>query len=362
MRCRRRARRVGLCLAVFAFLVLQVAFFTFLIQEQDAVAEAMAPLFDLRIPAVLTAMPAEEESAEVAPPSMPPLNAAQPGSFGLNTTHEEGVILLRSCIGKGTFGSILNATTPSGEVIVKVPLFRHWGLRYYEMEQRALRAVNGVGGSRHVVRLVGNATIATNRLLHLGEFDLGGSTSSSDSASREQDGMTAERWSCLNTTDLRMVRDVLGFSRVPVLLLESLEDLSLFKVLASIAAPPDTGSGTPASLEYQRRVFRAQLAKEHSPTAQWRESLRFMGGLLLGVSRGIAALHRAHVVHRDLTEPGKNVMLKRDALGLTAGLIDLSQAEICPPGRGAMARAVDMCTHGPRPPRAHARALARLSR
>jgi len=33
------------------------------------------------------------------------------------------------------------------------------------------------------------------------------------------------------------------------------------------------------------------------------------------------------VLHRDLTEPGKNVMIKRDAHGLTATLVDFSQAE-----------------------------------
>ncbi len=34
------------------------------------------------------------------------------------------------------------------------------------------------------------------------------------------------------------------------------------------------------------------------------------------------------MLHRDLTEPGKNALLRRDSLGLTAVLIDLSQAEV----------------------------------
>ena len=68
--------------------------------------------------------------------------------------------------------------------------------------------------------------------------------------------------------------------------------------------------------------------------------------LLSGIAHGLHALHRARVLHRDLTEPGKNALLKRDATGLTAALIDLSQADVCPAGRGAIGRALDLYAYG----------------
>ena len=43
---------------------------------------------------------------------------------------------------------------------------------------------------------------------------------------------------------------------------------------------------------------------------------------------------------------GKNALLKRDATGLTASLIDLSQADVCAPGHGATGRALDMYAFG----------------
>jgi len=155
-------------------------------------------------------------------------------------------------------------------------------------------------------------------------------------------------WSCLNRTDLQRGRRSLSVSRVPVLLLERLTDLSLFKLLATVAAPAAHESPAPPPLEMQRRIFRAQLAKARASEVlrPYEDALPFLSGLLLGVSRGLAAMHRARVVHRDLTEPGKNVLLKRDSLGLTAALIDLSQAERCPSGRGAAARALDMYGFG----------------
>ena len=64
----------------------------------------------------------------------------------------------------------------------------------------------------------------------------------------------------------------------------------------------------------------------------------------------MAALSRARVLHRDLTEPGKNALIKRDGAGLTAALIDLGQSEVCPDKRGAAGRALKMCTPSPLPP------------
>ena len=69
--------------------------------------------------------------------------------------------------------------------------------------------------------------------------------------------------------------------------------------------------------------------------------------ILIGLARGTAQLHRARVVHRDLTEPGKNALLRREPDGsITAAVIDLSQSELCPQGRGAAARSVDMYAFG----------------
>ena len=102
--------------------------------------------------------------------------------------------------------------------------------------------------------------------------------------------------------------------------------------------------GPSHSFESQRLVYKAQLAKARA--SPLREAYGQAAVILLGVARGMAAIHRARVLHRDLTEPGKNALLRRDAVGLTAVLIDFSQAEICPAGHGAVGRALELYAFG----------------
>ena len=52
-------------------------------------------------------------------------------------------------------------------------------------------------------------------------------------------------------------------------------------------------------------------------------------------------IHGAGIIHRDLSIPGKNVMLKWAGKRLTASIIDFSLAETCAAGQGELARALD---------------------
>ena len=248
-------------------------------------------------------------------------------------THAEGSVALHGCLGKGTYGAVLNGTTATGAaVIVKVPVLRHWGFTFYRAELRALEAVasatrraGGYGGVRNVVRLLGNTTVSIAWLLARSENVSDGAV----------DGHTT--WDCLNHTDLRLSSAVLRVPRLPAMLLEPVQAqgraLSVFKWLSTVAAPT-----VGASLDTQRRVFRAQLSRVMAAEPPLRDAFRAAFSVLIGVCRGLATLHHARVIHRDLTEPGKNALLKADGGGMTAALIDLSQAEVCPAGRGAASR------------------------
>ena len=123
--------------------------------------------------------------------------------------------------------------------------------------------------------------------------------------------------------------------------IRALEGISLHQWLASVAAPSQDG----LSIEAQRRAFKQRLQKARAQKAL-QPAFAAAYELLLGACRGLAALHAARIVHRDLTEPGKNIIVKRDGRGLTAAMIDFSQAERCPSGHGAAARAIDMFGFG----------------
>jgi hypothetical protein len=242
-------------------------------------------------------------------------------------------VALHGCVGKGTYGYVLDGSMGTRRVAVKVPILRRWDLKYFTKEVQALNAIQSLtGGSRHVVRLLsGNFSVDAAKLLR---------------RSGTSEGVeTIGNWSCVNQTDLHDARYTRGLTALPALLLESVSidgaGVSVFSWLASVAAPLDA-----SSMEAQRRLFRAQLTRTRASSQLMQAAFGHAATVLLGVARGLSVLHKARVVHRDLTEPGKNALLKRDEIGLTAAIIDFSQAERCPTGHGATARAVDMYGFG----------------
>ena len=69
--------------------------------------------------------------------------------FGEATVHGEQTRLL-SCLGRGTYGIVLNASYRSDEAAghaaaLKVPLLRSWGFRFYRVELQVLRALQQGG-------------------------------------------------------------------------------------------------------------------------------------------------------------------------------------------------------------------------
>ena len=258
----------------------------------------------------------------------------------VGTTHTESNVVLQGCIGNGTYGFVLSgqlkASHSDVKVAVKVPILRQWGYRYYAKELHALEAVHAAtrgGVNRHVIRLIGNMSLSVRSLLER-------PAAYSDTPLDDH---------CINRTDLQHERDSHGRAALPALLLEHVTFngtggvVSVFRWLAAIAAPL---RGPSHSFESQRLVYKAQLAKARDPSSPLRDAYGQAAVILLGVARGMAAIHRARVLHRDLTEPGKNALLRRDAVGLTAVMIDFSQAEICPVGHGAVGRALDMYAFG----------------
>lgn len=245
------------------------------------------------------------------------------------TSVAEEQITLVGCLGRGTYGVVLNVSYPGGAAALKVPLMRTWGFKFYRVELEALLALRGGGeGERHLVRLLGNATLPTARLLAL---------NTSEAA-----------WECVNRTDLLLRPEV---SALPALLLEPFPRGTLFHALASLAAPDAVAEMTGAklthvSLDGQKRYFKQRLQAARAPGAPYREAVAGAWDVLVGLARGMRRLHGRRLIHRDLTEPGKNVMIKRDARGLTSALVDLSQAERCGEGRGAGARAIEAYAFG----------------
>lgn len=258
--------------------------------------------------------------------------------FGPSEVDAEALELY-SCLGKGSYGMVFDGSVRGSakglgrlRVVVKVPTIRHWGFRFYRTELNALHAVQAVShgsssqpvagaSQRNVVRLLGNSSISVARLMAL------------DTSSKS--------WSCVNRTDLYIALEH-GARTLPAMLLEPLSNVSVFKWLASVAAPSKEG----VSLSLQRRFYKMQYAKATAAGSEFAEAFTSAYDVLIGFARGIALLHSLHLVHRDLTEPGKNVLLRRDAFGLTSTIIDLSQAQRCPAKRGAAARSVDMYAFG----------------
>ena len=77
--------------------------------------------------------------------------------FKLATTFSHEV-KLHGCVGNGTYGSVLNASLGrrGKPIVVKLPVLRHWGFRFYRAELRALEAVESLNtgdrGARNVIR------------------------------------------------------------------------------------------------------------------------------------------------------------------------------------------------------------------
>lgn len=418
---RRRCTSLRLCLcllAAAAVCALQLLLFASWLpaEEESSDATAGTVVEPVAMPAVAAA---DDEIDEFEPPMPPPSSlAAPPPVQGVTQwalgppTHR--AVRLHGCMGKGTYGATLNASLPGvGTVVLKLPVLRHWGFRFHRAEARALEAleasVAGGGASiRNVVRTFGNTTVGVRWLLRLATSDKmiidgevrqpvlhlwvaslclcplpapltensraqdwvstddarfgrgseGARSDVGDVGGRLDEPMSA-RWGCLNGSDLQHALD-LGAHTLPVLLLEPLEDISVFKWLAGLAAPANaengggvdvTAGGAAASqlaLDAQRRLFRSQIEAAKAPASPplLRDALHHGLILLTGVAHGLNAIHRARVLHRDLTEPGKNALLKRDSIGLTAAMIDFSQADVCAVGKGAAGRAIDLYSYG----------------
>ena len=218
---------------------------------------------------------------------------------------------LLGCLGRGTYGIVLNASysdapdAPGHAAALKVPLLRSWGFRFYRVELQVLLALQQGGrggeggeggeggaspaeqearggaaveeGERNIVSLLGNTSVAASRLLEI-------------------DGSEA-RWSCLNHTDLRQWPKV---SRLPAMLLELLPRGSFFHALAALAAPEAvaelTGLPPPPrlSLDAQRKVFKQRLQAARRPDALFREAVEHPWDILLGLARGMRRMHARH--------------------------------------------------------------------
>ena len=260
------------------------------------------------------------------------------------TTRSREEVTLHGCLGNGTYGAVLNASIrplgPQQEAtfaVAKIPVLRTWGFKFFSAELNALDAIsrlnaNHGAGVRNVIGFYGNVTISISELLH--HLDSDGRAAS--------DGLPT-RWRCLNRTDLRNAQSLHHIQKVPALLLERLQPMSLFKVFATLAAP-----SAKLSVTAQHRFFTSQFKRAISGPngVVLLDALRHAVTLFIGAARGLAALSRAQVLHRDLSEPGKNVLLQQDSVGITAKLIDFSQAEVCAPSQGNTARAVELYAFG----------------
>ena len=222
---------------------------------------------------------------------------------------------LLGCLGRGTYGIVLNASysdapdAPGHAAALKVPLLRTWGFRFYRIELQVLLALQQGGeggeggrggaspadqeaqggatedeGERNLVRLLGNTTVAVSRLL---ELDGG-----------------EEQWSCLNHTDLLQWPKV---TALPGMLLELLPRGSLFHALAALAAPEAVAqlAGLPPpprlSLDAQRKVFKQRLQAARRPEAPFREAVEHPWDILLGLARGMRRMHARHAPRYLLT-------------------------------------------------------------
>ena len=331
--CLRRAQFPCLVGVGVTFLALQVVFFTYMIRMHDAASPSVPPSLlpmvqlvaapaeaeadvesSMTISAVSGELPTLQADSNLLQPhtaGMQPLHGPDGGRTDVNSTattrsrqssrqahvtwdfhaptHMAGRdVDIHGCLGQGTYGTVLNGSlVSSGQpVVIKVPVLRHWGFKYYRAELRGLSDLQAtIGSSRHIVRLIGNTSYDTSELLRL----------------REQTG-----FECLNKTDLELARS--ATAQLPALLLEPLATHSLFDWLGTIAAPP-SDVASPRPLNAQRRLFRSQLVKARAPSSAYREAFGQASTVLLGAARGLAALHRARIIHRDLTEPGRSATL-----------------------------------------------------
>lgn len=225
----------------------------------------------------------------------------------------------------------------------QVPALHHWGFHFYKTELQALLLTqqklgqSRLPGPRNLVRLIANTTLPLSHLLAL--------------------NTSSERWSCLNGTDLQLLMKgsdvgrvysgsgssaVMRMQRIPALVLEPAGETSVFHWLAGFAASPREG----LSEDLQRKLFKHQLSRARKPASPLGEATKSGLDILLGLAHGMRQLHELGIVHRDLTEPGKNALITRDALGVTSVLIDLSQADICGAGSGSGAKQVDLYSFG----------------
>ena len=146
-----------------------------------------------------------------------PINLTQEfvWDFSAATVRGEQTRLL-GCLGRGTYGTVFNASyradeashappdAPGHAAALKVPLLRSWGFRFYRVELQVLLALQGGGGGRdggggeggaggvssaegheqdarggaaveegerNIIRLLGNTSVAASRLLELDDSE-----------------------------------------------------------------------------------------------------------------------------------------------------------------------------------------------
>lgn len=291
-------------------------------------------------------------------------------------------LLLTSCLGAGTYGTVLAGSLPHrGEglpeqMVLKVPKqIGRWGERHISNELRAIAAMHR---SRNIVRLHGIVYVP---LSWLAQKAIEGrreaknrGRSGAGCTGRERGGTRCLSWECLNHTDIRDVmagknvsdaaQTVTQRGAVLAMVLERLPPgriLSLERALRSDSHRLDEYSKRPGVdpirlREWQMALFQTKVEKARRDAGLTVPQRRVVSkqstaawDLLIGLARGYERMHEAMVVHRDLVLSGKNVLLKSDKAGITSVLMDFSAARKCPVGSGgARTRRAEPAARAPR--------------
>ena len=303
-------------------------------------------------------------------------NGVPPRTF--NFSH----LLLTSCLGAGTYGTVLAGSLPHHgeglpeEVVLKVPRqIGRWGESHLVNELRAIAAMHR---SRNIVRLHGVVYVP---LWWLAQRAREGrreakkrGRSGRGCTGHERGGTRCISWECLNSTDIRNVmagKNVSGKAQtvtqrgaVLAMVLERLPPgrvLSLERALRSDSSGLDGYMKRPGVdpimlRDLQMAYFQTKVEKARRDSGLTVPQRRVVSkqstaawDLLIGLARGYERMHEAMVVHRDLVLSGKNVLLKSDKAGITSVLMDFSAARKCPAGSGgARTRRAEPAARAPR--------------
>jgi hypothetical protein len=211
------------------------------------------------------------------------------------SANTSGLQLLR-CLGTGKTGSVLLANTSSKLMALK--LFLHTHSEQMEREERVLRAL---GESRNVEQFFGSASIDLALLQkHVGR---------------------GKKWSCLSGTELDTERRWWHVER------NSSERPSIGALLLEYL-PLGSLRDDVAIRHSNRSVFLGATCLSTTGQEDLSQCRRRAGwDMLIGASLAVRAMHSRRVVHGDMCFwAAKHLIAKRDREGVTAVLMDFSQA------------------------------------